>query len=126
LGAYASLTGRAITLEMAKNVLRDLIGEKKKIIALDDIEEVVATRFHVKVSEMKSRRRSKTLVYPRQIAMYLCRQLTDASFPEIGRHFGGKDHTTIIHACKKIGKKREANDSVRATLESLKEQITKR
>ena len=126
LGAYASLTGRAITLEMAKNVLRDLIGEKKKIIALDDIEEIVATRFHVKVSEMKSRRRSKTLVYPRQIAMYLCRQLTDASFPEIGRHFGGKDHTTIIHACKQIGKKREANDSVRATLESLKEQITKR
>ena len=126
LGAYASLTGRAITLEMAKNVLRDLIGEKKKIIALDDIEEIVATRFHVKVSEMKSRRRSKTLVYPRQIAMYLCRQLTDASFPEIGRHFGGKDHTTIIHACKKIGKARETNDSVRATLESLKEQITKR
>jgi chromosomal replication initiator protein len=125
LGAYASLTGQPIALDMAKNVLRDLIGEKKKIIAMDDIEEAVATRFHVKISEMKSRRRSKTLVHPRQIAMYLCRELTDASFPEIGRHFGGKDHTTIIHACKQIAKAKEADSTLNATLESLKDQITK-
>ena len=125
LGAYTSLTGQPITLDMAKTVLRDLIGEKKKIIAMDDIEEVVATRFHVKISEMKSRRRSKTLVHPRQIAMYLCRELTDASFPEIGRHFGGKDHTTIIHACKQINKAKEADSTLNATLESLKDQITK-
>jgi chromosomal replication initiator protein len=125
LGAYASLTGQPVALDMARHVLRDLIGEKKKIIALDDIEEAVAARFHVKISEMKSRRRSKTLVYPRQIAMYLCRELTDASFPEIGRHFGGKDHTTIIHACKQIAKAREADGTLSATLESLKEQIAK-
>jgi chromosomal replication initiator protein len=125
LGAYASLTGQPIVLDMARNVLRDLIGEKKKIIAMDDIEEAVATRFHVKISEMKSRRRSKTLVHPRQIAMYLCRELTDASFPEIGRHFGGKDHTTIIHACKQIARAKEADSTLNATLESLKEQITK-
>jgi len=125
LGAYASLTGQPIALDMAKNVLRDLIGEKKKIIAMDDIEEVVATRFHIKISEMKSRRRSKTLVHPRQIAMYLCRELTDASFPEIGRQFGGKDHTTIIHACKQIAKAKEIDSILNATLESLKEQITK-
>ena len=74
---------------------------------------------------MKSRRRSKTLVHPRQIAMYLCRELTDASFPEIGRHFGGKDHTTIIHACKQINKAKEADSTLNATLESLKDQITK-
>ena len=125
LGAYASLTGQPVALDMAKNVLRDLIGEKKKIIAMDDIEEAVAARFHVKISEMKSRRRSKTLVYPRQIAMYLCRELTDASFPEIGRQFGGKDHTTIIHACKQIAKAKEADSTLGATLESLKDQITK-
>ncbi|MGH7259570.1 MAG: chromosomal replication initiator protein DnaA [Nitrospiraceae bacterium] len=125
LGAYASLTGQPVALDMAKNVLRDLIGEKKKIIAMDDIEEAVAARFHVKISEMKSRRRSKTLVYPRQIAMYLCRELTDASFPEIGRQFGGKDHTTIIHACKQIAKAKEADSTLSATLESLKDQITK-
>jgi chromosomal replication initiator protein len=125
LGAYSSLTGQAVTMEMATNVLRDIIGEKKKIIAMDDIEEAVAARFHVKISELKSRRRSKTLVYPRQIAMFLCREMTDASFPEIGRHFGGKDHTTIMHACKQIAKARETDSTLRATLDSLKEQIAK-
>ena len=125
LGAYSSLTGQAITLDMAKNVLRDIIGEKKKIIAMDDIEEAVAERFHVKIADMKSRRRSKTLVHPRQIAMYLCRELTDASFPEIGRHFGGKDHTTIIHACKQIAKAKASDSALNSTLESLKNQIAK-
>jgi chromosomal replication initiator protein len=123
LGAYASLTGQTITLEMAKSVLRDLIGTKKKIVSMDDIQETVGARFHVKVADLKSRRRSKTLVHPRQIAMYLCRELTDSSYPEIGRQFGGKDHTTIIHACKQVIKAKD-NDSVfNATLESLKEQI---
>jgi chromosomal replication initiator protein len=125
LGAYSSLTGQTITMDMAKNVLRDIIGEKKKIIAMDDIEEAVATRFHVKIADLKSRRRSKTLVYPRQIAMHLCRELTNASFPEIGRQFGGKDHTTIIHACKQIAKALEKDNTLKATLESLKAQITK-
>src|SRR5918995_5918034 len=110
LGAYASLTGQSITLDMAKNVLRDLIGDKKKVVAMEDIQEAVCALFHVKITELKSRRRSKTLVHPRQIAMYLCRELTDASFPEIGRLFGGKDHTTIMHACRQILKAKE-NDS---------------
>ena len=125
LGAYSSLTGLIITLDMATNVLRDLIGPKKKIISLDEIETIVAAKFHVKMSDMKSKRRSKTLVYPRQIAMYLCRELTDASFPEIGRHFGGKDHTTIIHACKQIVKAKEIDTQLQATLQSLREQIGK-
>jgi chromosomal replication initiator protein len=123
LGAYASLTGQVITLDMAKNVLRDLIGDKKKIVAIDDIQEAVCTHFHVKMNELKSRRRSKTLVHPRQIAMYLSRELTEASYPEIGRHFGGKDHTTIIHACRQVAKAREADATLHATLETLKEQI---
>ena len=123
LGAYASLTGQAITLEMAKTVLRDLIGEKKKIVAIDDIQEAVCTQFHVKLSELKSRRRSKTLVHPRQIAMYLCRELTDASYPEIGRQFGGKDHTTIIHACRQVTKAKESDAVLETTIEALKEQI---
>lgn len=123
LGAYSSLTGQVITLEMAKNVLRDLIGEKKRIVSIEDIQEAVGAKFHVKIGELKSRRRSKTLVHPRQIAMYLCRELTEASFPEIGRHFGGKDHTTIIHACRQIAKAREADSALQITLEGLKEQI---
>jgi chromosomal replication initiator protein len=123
LGAYASLTGQVITLDMAKNVLRDLIGDKKKIVAMDDIQEAVCTQFHVKMTELKSRRRSKTLVHPRQIAMYLCRELTDASYPEIGRQFGGKDHTTIIHACRQVAKAKETDTALHTTLETLKEHI---
>lgn len=123
LGAYASLTGQVITLDMAKNVLRDLIGDKKKIVAIEDIQEAVCTQFHVKMTELKSRRRSKTLVHPRQIAMYLCRELTDASYPEIGRQFGGKDHTTIIHACRQVSKSKETDTTLHATLETLKENI---
>jgi chromosomal replication initiator protein len=123
LGAYASLTGQTITLEMAKSVLRDLIGTKKKIVSMDDIQETVGARFHVKIADLKSRRRSKTLVHPRQIAMYLCRELTDSSYPEIGRQFGGKDHTTIIHACKQVIKAKDNDSALSATLDSLKEQI---
>lgn len=123
LGAYASLTGQIITLDMAKNVLRDLIGDKKKIVAMEDIQEAVCTQFHVKMTELKSRRRSKTLVHPRQIAMYLCRELTDASYPEIGRQFGGKDHTTIIHACRQVSKSKETDTALQTTLETLKEHI---
>jgi chromosomal replication initiator protein len=123
LGAYASLTGQVITLDLARNVLRDLIGDKKKVVAMDDIQEVVCNQFHVKITELKSRRRSKTLVHPRQIAMYLCRELTDASYPEIGRQFGGKDHTTIIHACRQVAKAKETDTGLHTTIETLKEQI---
>ena len=104
-------------------MLRDLIGAKKKIVSMDDIQETVGARFHVKVSDLKSRCRSKTLVHPRQIAMYLCRELTDSSYPEIGRQFGGKDHTTIIHACKQVIKAKDSDSALSATLDSLKEQI---
>lgn len=123
LGAYASLTGQKITLDMAKTVLRDLIGDARKVVSMEDIQEAVCTQYHVKLTELKSRRRSKTLVHPRQIAMYLCRELTDASYPEIGRHFGGKDHTTIIHACRQVAKGKESDPALHATLEKLKEQI---
>jgi len=123
LSAYASLTGQAITLDMARKVLHDLIGDKKKIVAMEDIQETVSAWFHVKIADLKSRRRSKTLVHPRQIAMYLCRELTDASYPEIGRLFGGKDHTTIIHACRQITKAREQDGELHATLDRLKEKI---
>ena len=123
LGAYASLTGQVISLDLARTVLRDLIGDKKKIVAMDDIQEAVCAQFHVKMTELKSRRRSKTLVHPRQIAMYLCRELTDASYPEIGRQFGGKDHTTIIHACRQVAKAKETDTTLQTTLETLKEHI---
>jgi chromosomal replication initiator protein len=124
LGAYATLTGQAITLEMAKNVLKELVNEAKRVITLDAVQEVVAAKFHIKVSEMKSKRRTKALVHPRQVAMFLCREITQQSYPEIARHFGGKDHTTIMHACRQIEKARENNPELQRTLEDLKRQIT--
>ncbi len=123
LGAYASLTGHTITVEMAKNVLRDLLGGKRRVITTEDIQEAVANRYHIKVADLKSKRRTKTLVHPRQVAMYLCRELTDSSFPEIGRDFGGKDHTTIIHACKQVQKSLENDSSLRATINSITEEV---
>lgn len=124
LGAYSTLTGQAITTEMAKTVLRDLLGSAKKVITLEDVQDAVARRFQVKVSELKSKRRTKTVVHPRQIAMYLSRELTNASFPEIGREFGGKDHTTIIHACRQIEKTIDKDTSLRTTVDRLKEEIS--
>jgi chromosomal replication initiator protein len=90
---------------------------------MEDIQEAVAAWFHIKIADLKSRRRSKTLVHPRQIAMYLCRELTDASFPEIGRLFGGKDHTTIMHACRQITKAKEGDNILNQTLDGLREKI---
>jgi len=125
LGAYSTLTGHTITTEMAKTILRDLLGNKRKVITMEDVQEVVAQRFHLKISELKSKRRTKTLVHPRQIAMYLSREMTNSSFPEIGRDFGGKDHTTIIHACKQIEKALENDTTLRTTIENLKDDINK-
>ena len=124
LGAYSQLTGQTITLEMAQNVLKELINERKRVITLDAVQEVVAEKFHIKISEMKSKRRTRVLVYPRQIAMFLCREITQQSYPEIARHFGGKDHTTVMHACKQIEKAKQSDPGMVGTLEELKRQIT--
>ncbi len=124
LGAYSQLTGQTITLEMAQNVLKELINERKRVITLDAVQEVVAEKFHIKISEMKSKRRTRVLVHPRQIAMFLCREITQQSYPEIARHFGGKDHTTIMHACKQIEKAKQSDPGLVGTLEELKRQIT--
>jgi len=125
LGAYASLTGKTITIDLTRSVLRDSLEGKRKVVTIEDIQETVANQFHVRVSDLKSKRRTKTLVYPRQVAMYLSREMTDASFPEIGREFGNKDHTTIIHACKQIQKAQEKDSTLTVTLENLKKEISK-
>jgi chromosomal replication initiator protein len=104
LGAYASLTGNEISLSMAREVLKDIIVEKNKDITIEIIQKFVADYFNLKVSDLKSEKRLKNMVIPRQIAIYLCRELTKASYPEIGEKFGGKDHSTIIHSVKKITK----------------------
>jgi chromosomal replication initiator protein len=124
LGAYSQLTGQPITLEMAQSVLKELVNERKRVITLDAVQETVAAKFHLKMSDMKSKRRTKALVYPRQIAMYLCREITQQSYPEIARHFGGKDHTTVMHACKQIEKAKQLDPGLLGVLEELRRQVT--
>ena len=100
--AYSLLEEKPITLSMAKEVLRDLLKESKKLITVDFIQRCVAEEFGLSTHDLKTKRRNKTVVLPRQIAMYLSRELTDLSLPEIGAAFGGKDHTTVLHSCNKI------------------------
>jgi chromosomal replication initiator protein len=104
---------------LAKEVLRDTISESRSVVSVDQILKVVAERFQMKTNELKSKRRTKTVVYPRQLAMYLCRTLTDSSFPEIGRQFGGKDHSTVIHSVRLITEQLQRDHQTRATVDGL-------
>ena len=119
IGAYASLTAVPITLDMAKEVLKDILVDKTKVVTVEEIQKTVAHHFNVKISDLKSKKRLQALVLPRQIAMYLSRRLTACSFPEIGEKFGGKDHSTIIHAIKKIDKKISENGDLEKTVNSI-------
>ena len=100
--AYAKLIGKEISVDMVKDVLKDMIKEGEKKITIDIIQKKVCEYFDMKLSDMKVKKRSRGIAYPRQIAMYLARQLTDYSLPEIGEYFGGRDHTTVMHAYDKI------------------------
>jgi chromosomal replication initiator protein len=102
--AFSSLTGLPLTVELAEQVLRDLFphGEETPAVTIGRIQEAVSDRFGLSVTELCSPRRSQAVAYPRQVAMYLSRELTDASLPKIGKEFGGRDHTTVIHATTKI------------------------
>ena len=100
--AYSLLEEAPVTLQLAKEVLKDLLKEPKKLITVDFIQRCVAEEFGVTLQDLKTRRRNKQVVFPRQIAMYLSRELTDLSLPEIGEAFGGKDHTTVLHSYNKI------------------------
>jgi len=114
--AYSLLEEKPIDLDLTKEVLRDLLREPKKLITVDFIQRCVGEEFGVSLLDMKTRRRNKTVVLPRQVAMYLSRELTELSFPEIGEFFGGKDHTTVLHSYNKI--KEELNKDL-----ALKERV---
>lgn len=102
MGAYSSLQHIPITLVMAKNNLKDILVDKRKDITVELIQKNVADHFGLKVADLKSDKRLKTFVQARQVAVWLCRDLTSASYPDIGNKFGGKDHSTVIHSAKKI------------------------
>lgn len=118
--AYSAMNNREITAELAKEALKDIIPNNNPArITISHIQQVIADHFGLKVEDLIAKKRTKALAYPRQIAMYLSRELTDFSLPKIGQEFGGRDHTTVIHAYEKIKKEMEENPSVLKTINQL-------
>jgi chromosomal replication initiator protein len=118
--AYANLMSVPVTEATAREVLKHILVEKSRDISVEEIQKTVATYFNIKVSELRSAKRVKNLVLPRQIAMYLSRQLTSYSFPDIGDRFGGKDHSTIIYAIKKMEKQMEEDVQLKTSIENIR------
>jgi len=104
--AYASMSGREVTLDLAKDTLKDLLLPESTAATVESIQKLVANHYNLRVTELKSKNNSQQIAFPRQIAMYLCKNMTECSFPEIGKRFGGKHHSTVIHAVNKIEQKR--------------------
>lgn len=108
--ANAQFTGRPITMEFTRDALRDLLAIQDKLVTIENIQKTVAEYYKIRVSDLHSKRRNRSITRPRQLAMALCKELTNHSLPEIGDAFGGRDHTTVIHACRKIEELREADN----------------
>jgi chromosomal replication initiator protein len=121
--ATASLTGQEITLELAQEALKELNAERARVITLGAIQRAVASFFHVRLEDLKSKDRNQGIVLPRQVAMYLSRTMTSSSLPTIGEAFGGKDHTTVIHACDKVKRRMSEDEAFRRQIESLSQTI---
>ena len=121
--AFCALTGREMTPDLAQDVLSDLWGEDERIITLEQIQRKVSDFFGMKLSDLKAKNRTRAIAFPRQIAMYLARQLTTASLLEIGRAFGGKDHTTVLHAVDKITLLLQEDPKLRKTIDTLTQGI---
>jgi chromosomal replication initiator protein len=122
--AFCALTGRDMTLDLAQEVLAELWGTEEKVITIEQIQRKVSEFFGVKFSDFKAKNRTRAVAFPRQIAMYLARQLTHSSLAEIGRAFGGKDHTTVLHAVDKVQKLLEEDPKLRKTVDGLIQGIT--
>lgn len=122
--AYASFTSRPISVDLVDEVLKDTINsDAKKPITVEAIQLLVAQHFGIRSSDMQAKKRTRAISYPRQIAMYLCRQLTDHSLPRLGDEFGGRDHTTVLHACDKIEKELANDRELARLLDALAKQL---
>ncbi|GAA0079206.1 chromosomal replication initiator protein DnaA [Clostridium sp. CTA-5] len=123
--AYSSLTNREVTVDLASEALKDIISKKQgKHVTIGSIQEIVANYFNLKIDDLKSQRRTRNVAYPRQIAMYLTRKLTDMSLPKIGEEFGGRDHTTVIHAYEKISENLKNDESLQHTVADITKKVT--
>ena len=123
--AYSSLTNKEITVDLASEALKDIISKKQgKNITIGIIQDIVASYFNLRIEDLKSQRRTRNIAYPRQIAMYLSRKLTDMSLPKIGEEFGGRDHTTVIHAYEKISENLNTDENLQHTIEDITKKLT--
>jgi chromosomal replication initiator protein len=122
--ASAHFTGRAVDVDLIKDSLKDLLALQDKQVSLDNIQRTVAEYYKIKVADLMSRRRSRSVARPRQVAMALAKELTNHSLPEIGDSFGGRDHTTVLHACRKIKELRETSSDIREDYKNLLRSLT--
>ncbi|AMF95689.1 chromosomal replication initiator protein DnaA [Vibrio fluvialis] len=117
--ANANFTGRPITIDFVREALRDLLALQEKLVTIDNIQKTVAEYYKIKVADLLSKRRSRSVARPRQLAMALSKELTNHSLPEIGDAFGGRDHTTVLHACRKIEQLREESHDIKEDYSNL-------
>ncbi|MDH5778147.1 MAG: chromosomal replication initiator protein DnaA, partial [Gammaproteobacteria bacterium] len=110
--ANAAFTGRPITIDFAKEALRDLLALQDKLVTIENIQKTVAEYYKIRVADLHSKRRNRSITRPRQVAMSLCKELTSHSLPEIGDAFGGRDHTTVIHAVRKVEELKETEPKI--------------
>ncbi len=123
LGALASLYKKPISLEFAREVLKDLVKDRRTQVTVESVQQIISNQFAVKVTDLKSPKRTRNLAFARQVAMYLSRKLANASMPSIGEKFGNRDHSTVFHAIQVIEKRREEDPGFHATLEGLERMI---
>lgn len=123
INAYSRLQGEEISLSLVAETFKDVISAPSRNLTVETVQKIVADHFKLKVADLKSKKRQRAFAYPRQIAMYLCRKLVGASFPEIGEKFGGKDHTTVIHNVRKIEDALDKDLDLKAHVESLERQF---
>ncbi|MEL7567604.1 MAG: chromosomal replication initiator protein DnaA [Dehalobacterium sp.] len=118
--AYSSLTGKTVVPELVQEALKDILPiNKPKQISIELIQQAIADHYHLKMDDFKAKKRTRAIAYPRQIAMYLARELTDASLPKIGEEFGGRDHTTVLHAHEKISEERSQDNNLDRTINEI-------
>ena len=122
--ANAKFTGREINIEQARDALRDLIAIQDRQVSIENIQKTVADYYKVRVGELNSKRRTRSIARPRQLAMAISKEITTHSLPEIGDSFGGRDHTTVLHACRKIEELRECNNDIREDYNNLLRMLT--
>ena len=117
--AKANFTGRPITIDFVREALRDLLALQEKLVTVDNIQKTVADYYKIKVADILSKRRSRSVARPRQVAMALAKELTNHSLPELGNACGGRDHTTVLHACRKIEQLREESHDIKEDYKNL-------